>query len=78
MMDSYDPATFADALPHGAWKAATSCGPNGGNCVEVNLGARGSAGLRDSKSAAGPVLVFGIEYWRAFLDAAGSGRFCRE
>jgi hypothetical protein len=78
MMDSYDPATTADALPRGAWKAATSCGPNGGNCVEVNLGARGFAGLRDSKSAAGPVLVFGVGKWRAFLDAAGSGRFYRE
>jgi Domain of unknown function (DUF397) len=76
-MDSYDPAAIADALPRGAWKAAASCGPNGGNCVEVNLGARGLAGLRDSKSAAGPVLVFDVEKWRAFLDTAESGRFYR-
>jgi hypothetical protein len=76
-MDSYDPATIAAGLPRGTWKAAMSCGPNGGNCVEVNLGARGLAGLRDSKSPDGPVLVFGTEHWRAFLNSAGFGRFDR-
>jgi hypothetical protein len=76
-MDSYDPATIADAFPVDAWKAATFCGPNGGNCVEVNRGARGIIGMRDSKPTAGPVLAFDDEEWGAFLDAAKSGRLAR-
>ena len=75
-MANYDPTTIADAFPGGAWGAAL-CGPNGGNCVEVNLGIRGLTGLRDSKFAAGPVLAFDGEEWRIFLDTAKSGRFDR-
>jgi hypothetical protein len=76
-MASYDPATIADVFPADAWKAATFCGPNGGNCVEVNLGTQGLIGLRDSKPATGPVLAFDGAEWAAFLDAAKSGRFVR-
>jgi hypothetical protein len=76
-MDRYDPATIADVFPAGAWETAEFCGPNGGNCVEVNLGIRGLIGLRDSKLVAGPVLVFDDEEWSAFLDAARSGQFDR-
>lgn len=77
VMSSYDPATIANVLPSGAWAAALSCGPNGGNCVEVNLGVRGFAGVRDSKPAAAAVLVFDGGEWGAFLGAAKSGRFDR-
>jgi hypothetical protein len=73
-MDGYEPAT---AFPGGSWAAATFCGPNGGNCVEVNLGVRGHVGLRDGKAAGGPVLVFAGGEWDAFLGAARSGRFDR-
>jgi hypothetical protein len=76
-MGAYDPVTVAGGFPSGGWvAAATICGPNGGNCVEVNLGVVGLAGLRDSK-AAGPVLVFAEEKWGAFLTAAKSGLFDR-
>ena len=76
-MGGYDPVSVADVFPSAGWVAATICGPNGGNCVEVNLGAVGLAGLRDSKVAAGPVLVFAEQEWGAFLKAAKSGRFDR-
>lgn len=77
-MGSYDPATITEIFPGAAWRAATFCGPNGGNCVEVNLGVLGLVGLRDSKSAAGgPALAFDGEEWSAFLHAAKSGRFDR-
>jgi hypothetical protein len=76
-MDRYDPDTIADVFPGGFWQAATFCGPNGGNCVEVNLGAEGLIGLRDSKPAASPLLAFDTEEWSAFLNAAKSGRFGR-
>jgi Domain of unknown function (DUF397) len=72
-MDRYDPATF----PNGGWQRAAFCGPNGGNCIEVNLGKPGLVGIRDSKPAAGPALVLSGDEWGAFLDAAKSGRVNR-
>jgi hypothetical protein len=66
-MDSCEPATSHDTFPRDAWATASFCGPNGGNCVAVNLGARGRVGLRDTKAATGPVLVFGSPGWDAFL-----------
>jgi hypothetical protein len=66
-MDGYEPAT---AFPGGAGAAATFCGPNCGNCVEVNLGTRGHVGLRDGKAAGGPVLAFASGEWAAFLGTA--------
>jgi hypothetical protein len=68
---------ISDVLPDDAWESAEFCGPNGGNCVEVNLGARGVAGVRDSKPVAGPVLAFGDTGWAAFLAATRSGRLDR-
>jgi hypothetical protein len=76
-MESYDPAAIGGALPDDAWKSAEYCGPNGGNCVEVNLGARGVTGVRDSKSVAGPLLAFGGAEWGTFLSATRSGRLDR-
>ena len=68
---SPDP-NVASALPVDGWRSA--CGPDGGNCVEVNLagaahmnGTAGIVGIRDSKPGAGPALVFGAAGWRAFL-----------
>jgi hypothetical protein len=74
-MGSCDPYPIADVFRGGAWRAATFCGPNGGNCVQVNLGTPGLAALRDSKVTAGPVLVIDHEKWAAFRDAAKSGQF---
>jgi len=61
-------------LPDDTWQTAKFCGPNGGNCVEVNLGTRGVIGVRDSKPVAGPVLVFEQAGWGGLLDAARAGR----
>ena len=65
--------TMHDALPDNTWKTATYCGPNGGNCVEVNLGAPGVVGIRDTKPEASPVLVFGDASWGAFLAVTRTG-----
>ncbi len=65
-----------NALPVDGWRSA--CGPDGGNCVEVNLAAAGAAdivGIRDSKPEAGPALVFGASGWRAFLAGTVAGRY---
>ena len=70
-MDNY----IGGALPDGAWESAEYCGPNGGNCVEVNLGVRGVVGVRDSKPVASPVLTFGDAGWGAFLAEVRSGQW---
>jgi hypothetical protein len=65
-------------LPVDGWRRASRCGPNGGNCVEVNLVATtvdGVVGIRDSKPHNGPVLVFGAPNWRSFLRDAIGGNF---
>jgi Domain of unknown function (DUF397) len=65
-----------NALPVDGWRSA--CGPDGGNCVEVNLAARDATdivGIRDSKPEAGPALVFGTSGWRAFLAGTVAGRY---
>ncbi|GGU26740.1 DUF397 domain-containing protein [Lentzea flava] len=55
------------------WKSA--CGPNGGNCVEVNLGVPGVVGVRDSKSSSPELLIFMSAGWTAFADALRRGRY---
>ena len=55
-------------LPATGWRKAGRCGPNGGNCVEINRGAAGVVGVRDSKNAAGAPLLFDTASWTAFLD----------
>jgi hypothetical protein len=57
------------------WKAAAACGPNGGNCVEVNHGVAGMVGVRDSKCPGGPALVFRAGGWRSFLAGQATGSF---
>jgi hypothetical protein len=72
-MNSYDPSAI-DVFPDDGWASAKLCGPNGGNCVEVNLGGRGAVGLRDSKSAGGPALAVDDAGWGRFLAATKTGR----
>ena len=57
------------------WKSARACGPNGGNCVEVNLGVTGVVGVRDSKSSSPELLIFASAGWAAFAHALRRGRY---
>ncbi|HEX3649828.1 MAG TPA: DUF397 domain-containing protein [Pseudonocardiaceae bacterium] len=61
------------ALPTDGWRTSSRCGPNGGNCVEVNLGGTGIVGVRDTKPGNSPVLVFGNSDWYSFVSAARGG-----
>lgn len=76
-MKEYDPSTVANVFARNGWESSLFCGPNGGNCVEVNVHTEGFVGLRDGKLAAGPVLVFDDEEWDAFLAGARAGQFDR-
>jgi hypothetical protein len=65
---------MAGHLPAAGWRTAGRCGPNGGNCVEVNLGSTAPiVGVRDTKPTESPVLIFGSTAWRSFLAAASGG-----
>jgi hypothetical protein len=57
------------------WKRAAACGPDGGNCVEVNLAVAGVVAVRDSKRSPCPVLVVDDHQWRSFLSAARAGQY---
>jgi hypothetical protein len=73
----YEPAAAVDTFPVADWQPPEFCGPNGGNCVEVNLGVTGMVGLRDSKLTGSPVLVFDDDEWAAFLSSARAGQYDR-
>lgn len=60
------------ALPVDGWRRARRCGPNGGNCVEINT-TPDVVWVRDSKALAGPVLIFGAGGWRSFVSVATQG-----
>ncbi|WP_019813869.1 DUF397 domain-containing protein [Saccharomonospora saliphila] len=72
--DVYDPTTAASMFDPSAWRKSFASEPNGGNCVEVNLG-RGKVGVRDTKLSDSPVFVFDEGEWDAFLVAVKAGQF---
>ncbi|WP_410597718.1 DUF397 domain-containing protein [Amycolatopsis sp. lyj-23] len=65
-MNSYDPMTVQDAFSADAWQKSPLCGPDQGDCVEINLDRPGLVAIRDSKLTGGPVLVFSDSEWEAF------------
>ncbi|WP_216213418.1 DUF397 domain-containing protein [Amycolatopsis aidingensis] len=70
----YNPNTAASLFQAANWQKSFASEPNGGNCVEVNLG-HGLVGLRDTKLAESPVFVFDADEWTAFLVAVKAGQF---
>jgi hypothetical protein len=46
-----------------------------GNCVEVASLPGGTVGVRNSRDAAGPVLVFTPDEWHAFVGGIRKGEF---
>jgi hypothetical protein len=54
------------------WKKSTRSGANG--CVEVNV-TTDEVAVRDSKDANSPIITFGPEAWRSFVDQIRAGRY---
>jgi hypothetical protein len=71
----YDPNSAVSLFEEAAWEKSFLSEPNGGNCVEVNLGRNGLVGVRDTKLVAGPVFVFDSGEWEAFVRAVKAGQF---
>ena len=71
----YDPNTAVTLFEDGTWQKSFASEPNGGNCVEVNLGQPGLIGVRDTKLTSSPVFVFDADEWSAFLTAVKAGQF---
>lgn len=55
------------------WRKSSRTGSNG-QCTEV-MDTGTDVLVRDSKDPTGPVLIFGREQWRAFLDGIRAGEF---
>jgi hypothetical protein len=54
------------------WRKSSYTGENG-NCVEV-ADLKSAVGVRDSKNATGPALVFAPAAFAAFLDTVKAGQ----
>jgi len=54
------------------WRKSSRSSTNQGNCVEVADNLPGRVLVRDSKDRSGPVLTFGPEVWRGFVEFAKS------
>ncbi|NSL43068.1 DUF397 domain-containing protein [Streptomyces sp. 8P21H-1] len=55
--------------PGPAWRKSSYSGAEGGQCVEVAAGTA-AVHVRDSKSAAGPVIRVSREAWAGFVGSA--------
>ncbi|MFI1353154.1 DUF397 domain-containing protein [Streptomyces sp. NPDC020898] len=64
--------TVLDSSALTGWFKSSYSGGNQGECLEV---ARGHAGVpvRDSKTVAGPALVFSVGGWTAFVGSVKDG-----
>ncbi|MFC7264275.1 DUF397 domain-containing protein [Streptomyces lutosisoli] len=58
-------------LSNAQWRKSTYSDDNGGDCLEVADGVPGIVPVRDSKVAAGPVLLIGSAAWTEFIGAVG-------
>ena len=54
------------------WRKASRSSDQG-NCVEVADNVAGVVGVRDSKDAAGPALLFDASQWRSFVNGVKGG-----
>ena len=64
-------------LTNAVWHKSTRSSPNGGDCVEVADNLPEIVAVRDSKSPAGPALLFAPVDWTVFVEGVKAGTFDR-
>ncbi|MFB7087988.1 DUF397 domain-containing protein [Streptomyces sp. NPDC056296] len=65
-----------DDLTNAYWRKSSYSGGSGGEeCLEVADGVPGVVPVRDSKVAAGPMVVVGAVAWTEFVRTVGAARF---
>lgn len=57
------------------WRKSSKSGNNGGQCVETADLPGGGRAVRDSKDPDGPVLVFPVGEWSAFVEGVRAGEY---
>lgn len=62
----------AHDLSSAAWRKSSYSNGEGGACLEVAEGYASLVPVRDSKTPAGPALVFPATAWRTFVATVGS------
>jgi len=67
-MNNAEFSTVASSL---VWFKSSYSGAEGGECVEIAAGTA-VVHVRDSKTAAGPILTVSPEAWAGFVDLASS------
>ncbi|GHJ36007.1 DUF397 domain-containing protein [Streptomyces sp. TS71-3] len=55
-------------LSAATWRKSSYSNQDGGACVEVSDDFPGAVPVRDSKKPHGPVLMFPVENWTAFVS----------
>ncbi|MEU9555755.1 DUF397 domain-containing protein [Streptomyces fumanus] len=61
-------------LTSAVWRKSSYSDGGGTNCVEIASGCGDLVPVRDSKVLDGPVVVFGVSSWTAFLRGVSKGR----
>ncbi|MDX3503143.1 DUF397 domain-containing protein [Streptomyces sp. ATCC51928] len=65
---------IADSAPLTGWRKSSYSGGANGECLEVADG-HTTVPVRDSKSPAGPAVLFSADGWSAFVAAVKHGAF---
>ncbi|MFJ2003033.1 DUF397 domain-containing protein [Streptomyces chartreusis] len=67
---SYSGESGGNCLEVATWRKSSYSGGSSGSCLEVNDSARPAhVPVRDSKTPAGPAIVFSAPAWTAFVAA---------
>ncbi|MCA1707841.1 MAG: DUF397 domain-containing protein [Actinobacteria bacterium] len=77
-MTRHNPVESSATFAPNRWVRATVCGPDGGNCVEVNSSGAGWVALRDSKQPDSPILVVSDAEWHCFVTATRTSQYDKE
>ncbi|MFD3942932.1 DUF397 domain-containing protein [Streptomyces sp. NPDC058579] len=71
---SFSDGTGGDCVEVATWRKSSYSAGDGSNCLEVSDDHPGIVPVRDSKTPAGPKLVFRVAAWTAFIEGVTGPR----